>query len=379
MGVSQLSSNWAEHLPHHFYRQTPKVKAPFKTGLKIAELVDLTVRTSLSTLLAGVSVSAGYSGKKIADDIAASFSPENDHNNDEIFHHFKKATTVHRSKAKRPLTVRSGYFEKLWWQTAYDAEHPYEQHQNNESVVAYYLRHGDRPRPTIILVHGFIAANWSINEFFLGMNFLYDLGCDVILKTLPHHGERQSPTSLVSGLDYVSGGLRSLNHAVVQSTYDIRALIDYLEEDCGVTDIGLSGLSLGGYTTALVAGLEKRLKFAMPIIPIISIPDAMMEWKPLDRALNAIMDDFNLDMQKLRQPMAYHSPLNRPAAIDSDKLMIIAGIGDKMATPRHAEALQKHWGGCQLHWFEGSHALPLDRANTNAAKHNFLKRIGFIG
>lgn len=378
MQLGNTSLNWIDQLPHHFYRQEANVTAPFIPALKLAETVDLAIRTSISSILAGISIPAGFTGDKIAEDIEISEKPNTPQSDDSIFHEFKKHATIHREKVRQPLTVRKGIFEKLWWQTAYRSEESYEQHTNNKLAVAYHLRHGDKPRPTIILVHGFIAANWSINEFFLGMNYLYDLGCDIVLKTLPHHGERQGPSSYFSGIDYVSGGIQNLNHAVVQSTYDIRALVDYLTEDCQVEKVGLSGLSLGGYTSALMAGLEDRFEFVMPIIPIISIPDAMMEWKPLDKTLNNIMDNFSLNMPKLRQTMAFHSPLTREAKLKPERLMIIAGLGDKMATPRHAEALQKHWNGCHLHWFKGSHALPLDRNNTNIAKGNFLRSINFV-
>jgi len=88
-----------------------------------------------------------------------------------------------------------------------------------------------------------------------------------------------------------------------------------------VPKVGLTGLNLGGYTTALLAGLEPRLEFALPVVPIVSIPDAMMEWKPLDRLMTGIMT--------------------------------IAGHEDRMASPRHTVALQRHWHGCQAHWLNG--------------------------
>ncbi len=378
MLVNLNNAHWVHQLPHQFYRQKLRPQKTLSPTIKLAESLDLAIRTSLSTILAGVSIPAGYTGEKIARDIQVAEQADQLDPFDQRFYGRRRHTSFHRGRARRPLTVQKGVFEKLWWQTAYQPQQDYLQHERNELAVAYYWRHGDKPRPTVILVHGFVAAGWSVNEFFLGMSYLFNLGCDIVLKTLPHHGERQRPGNLISGLDYVSGGIQSLNHAVVQSTYDIRALVDFLERECRVESIGLSGLSLGGYTSALMAGLEQRFKFVMPVIPIVSIPDAMMEWKPLNQKLEHIMQEFALDMPQLRQTMAFHSPLTRKALLPPERLMIIAGIGDKMATPKHAKLLQQHWDGCHLHWFGGSHVMPLEKAGTNKAKNHFLREIGFI-
>lgn len=378
---------WVDTLPVDFYRRDFEVKPHFSPILKAAEGVDLLIRTVLASLLTGVSIPSGYTGEKIAaifrdDTYRARWGNDND-----IFHQPRQVTAFDVQQVRRPLGVKQGVFERLRWRSCHETNlnasnlKPQSIHvrqPNNDWVTAYLWRHGDSPRPTVIFVHGFMAATWEINEFFLGMKSLYELGCDVVLKTLPHHGERRSSMAKISGLDYVSGGIESLNQAVIQSTYDIRTLVDYLKNQRHVEKVGLTGLSLGGYTSALIAGLENRLEFVMPVIPIISIPDAMMEWKPLDQALLRIMRKFSLDIRQLRQTMAFHSPMSRSALLPSTRLMIIAGMGDKMASPRHAEALQKHWQGCDLHWFEGSHALPLQRARTDRAKQIFLEKIGFL-
>ena len=136
-------------------------------------------------------------------------------------------------------------------------------------------------------------------------------------------------------------------------------------------------MSLGGYTSALMAGLESRFEFVMPIVPIISIPDAMMAWRPLDKAINKIVNDHHLDIPTLRDVMAAHSPLSFSPLLPPEKLMIVAGQGDRMALPHHAETLQKHWGDCELHWFRGSHVLPMQRERTLQAKFRFLENIDF--
>ncbi|MCP5018988.1 MAG: hypothetical protein GY938_27475 [Ketobacter sp.] len=372
------NTHWADRMPAGFYQQAADIVEPFGVGLNVVKGLDVAVRTVLASLISAVSVPAGYSGSRVAADIAALIQQgQCDHPLAPFSQPIEQATfTV--EPVKPPLMVNRGIFERVTWQSVYTGNDAYQPSATNQSAVAYLWRHGDRPRPTVVVLHGFIASWWAPNEYFMGLSDLYDQGCDVVLKTLPHHGDRNHSRLSLSGLGYVSGGIQHLNHAVVQSTYDIRSLIDFLLGQLNAPRVGITGLSLGGYTTALIAGLEPRLSFALPIVPIVSIPDAMMEWKPLDRLLNGIMEQFGLSMAELRKTVAFHSPLAMPAQLDREKLMIVAGYGDRMASPRHTEALQNHWQGCDVHWFKGSHVVQLGRRDILDARKAFLRRVGFI-
>ena len=44
---------------------------------------------------------------------------------------------------------------------------------------------------------------------------------------------------------------------------------------------GISGLSLGGYLSALMASVEPRLKFAIPNSPLVTPIDMALQWQPL--------------------------------------------------------------------------------------------------
>lgn len=373
----QPKPHWFDQLPVDFYRCATEVVEPPGASLTISKWLDLAVRTVLASVISTVSGPAGYSGEKIAADITALLGDRCEGDTLAPFARPLTTPVFTIEPANRPPLVREGLFECLRWRSPYIANQGTCPSEMNQNVLAYRWRHGDRPRPTVVVLHGFIASWWTPNEYFLGLSDLYHQGCDVVLKTLPYHGDRRGSKLSLSGLGYVSGGIQHMNHAVVQSTYDVRTLVDFLLQE-GVPQVGLTGLSLGGYTTALLAGLEPRLAFALPVVPIISIPDAMMEWKPLDRLLNGIMQQFGLSMVELRQTVAFHSPLAMAVQLPSDRLMIVAGYGDRMASPRHTEALQRHWHGCDVHWFKGSHVMHLGRGEILNARASFLRRIGFV-
>lgn len=366
---------WVNQLPDDFYRQPQNIRPPFDPAMTVTMLVDLMVRTGLATCVAGLSVPASFLGISLGDILHGEYSSHSG-NDEEVFHRPRPLPAFTVTPAHRPKAVVGGVFEKLLWPSVYEAN-DYVSHNNNDNAVAWYWRHGDRPRPTVVLVHGFLAPWWEVNEYYLGSRYLFELGCDVVLKTLPHHGPRSRFAKKVSGMDFVTRGIDSLNHSVVQSTYDIRTLMDFLQQQ-GVERIGMAGVSLGGYTTALLAGLDNRLHFAIPHLPIVSLPDAIMEWTPLNSAMRAALRWYGASVRDLRATMALHSPLSRPTLLTPDRLMIIGGMGDRLASPRHAEMLQQHWGHCHVHWFAGAHAVIRQQAQINQAKKAFLESIGFI-
>jgi len=66
---------------------------------------------------------------------------------------------------------------------------------------------------------------------------------------------------------------------------ELRALIDWLEEERGVSKVGITGISLGGWTAVLLASVEDRLQFAIPNVPVVSPFDLMLEWQPTGLAI----------------------------------------------------------------------------------------------
>lgn len=379
---------WTDLLSVDFYRHIPTILSqpsgavPFGSdaALNIAKACDIAVRTSLSTLIAGISIPTGYHGETLARELERPVLCREkiitEHN---AFKPTNRRISV--TQAKRPRGVEGGRFEKLSWASSYEPDgdevHSYAQHAHNRRVCAYHWRHDNKPRPTIVFLHGFAASAWSLNNYFMRLEQMYHRGYDVVLTTLPHHGMRSGRGRWLSGFNYISGGIHQLNHSVVQSTFDTRYLLDYLSLNLETEKVGLCGMSLGGYTAALMAGLDSRFKFVMPIVPIVSIPDAMLAWRPLDRAIKKIIADHQVDILTLRKTMAAHSPLSFEPLLESNELMIVAGIGDKMAPPSHAEQLQSHWENCNIHWFRGSHVMPLERQQTLQAKLRFFDSIGF--
>lgn len=244
----------------------------------------------------------------------------------------------------------------------------FEAMRRNTFAYAQYWCHGDEPRPTLILIHGFAADPHWLNAHALSLAGFYQRGYDILLFTFPHHGRRAERASWFSGQGLFGNGLVSFNEAPLHAIQDLRVFIDYLQGR-GVEHIGVAGISLGGYTAALLAAVDARLAYCIPIVPAVSPIDAFLEWQPTGLLLSRLMRNQGVSVAEMRGLLAVHNPLTYSSPMDGRRMLIIGGAGDRVTMPRHLRLLQRHWPGSTLHWFPGNHILHLGRGE-------YLERMG---
>lgn len=268
--------------------------------------------------------------------------------------------------------------ELLGFRSPYTARHPevradYARHHHNHQVVAQHWRHPDGPRPTLIFMHGVVADAFWFNSVMFSLRWFYQQGYDILLYTLPFHGYRGGHFDPFSGFGYFAHGVAQTNEAMLQAVYDLRIWINYLEAQ-GAPAIGVSGLSLGGYITALAAAADARLAFAIPNAPVVMPVDMLLEWQPMAWALRRLMAKHDLGITELRHAMAVHCPLTWQPAIAPERLLVIGGAGDRFTPPRYVRALHEHWVGSQLHWFPGNHVVHLHQGEYLRLMLHFMNR-----
>ena len=275
-----------------------------------------------------------------------------------------------------------GYCRDLTFQSPFVPVNPrlhglWRRRRRNNRAHARYWRHADGPRPTIMAIHGFGAEAYSLNQWLFEVPTFYKMGYDVLLFTLPFHGPRQARLSPFSGHGFFSRGIAGINEAFCQAVYDFRIFLNHLQRVRGVSEVGVTGISLGGYTSALLAAVEPRLAFAIPNVPVASLPDLVLEWRPISAAVHLVLDQMNANIHRARRLLASVCPLSYAPVLPKERLMVIGGVGDRMAPPKHARLLWDHWGRCRIHWFPGSHLIHLDRGEYVREMAKFFKDIRF--
>jgi dienelactone hydrolase len=243
-------------------------------------------------------------------------------------------------------------------------------------LVDHWVHEPGRPRGTVLALHGFTMGNPRIDATVLLASHWYRRGLDVALLTLPHHGARKPADARFSGEHFAVPDVSRLGEAVREAIYEIRQVTHWLREESGAP-VGLIGLSLGGYLAALAAGLLDDLDFAVPMVPPVCIGD--LAWRFFTRTRHhreggAVV----LTLEELRRGFRIHSPLTHPLRIPKERVMIVAGRGDRVVPPEHPAALHRHWGEPRIHWFSGSHLAPFGRGRVARAVLGHLESIGIL-
>ena len=246
----------------------------------------------------------------------------------------------------------------------------------NNVVHAQHWRHDDGPHPTLCVIHGFMGSSYLANGRFFTLPWYYRSGYDVLMYTLPFHGPRAEKYSPFSGFGYFAGGLGGFAEAMAQAVHDFRSIIDYLRHT-GVDRIALTGISLGGYTSTLVASVDDRLEAVIPNCPVVTPATMLDDWFPANKLMGLGLRMSKISRDELKAGLSYHSPLNYRPLVPQDRRMIITGLGDRMAPPGQAVMLWEHWNRCALHWFPGSHVLHVSQLDYLRRMTQFLRQVMF--
>jgi dienelactone hydrolase len=238
-------------------------------------------------------------------------------------------------------------------------------------LVEHWMHERKPPRGTVLALHGFSMGQPRLDGFALFAAQWFARGLDVALLTLPYHGARSPREARFSGQRFAQPDPTALNDAVRRAAYDVHVVRGWLREQTGLP-VGLLGLSLGGYIAALLAGLCDDLDFVMPMVPPVCIGD--LAWRFVAR--DAGTTPYSRD--ELRATYRVHSPLTYRLRVPKERVLIIAGRGDRIVPPEHPHALWQHWGEPRIHWFSGSHLAPFGRGRILAAAADHLTRLGIL-
>lgn len=256
------------------------------------------------------------------------------------------------------------------------AREPYARARANHTVHARWWTSG-RGRPTLLAIHGWGGgAHWVSERTFAVARWLRE-GYDVAALVLPHHAERAGGVAW----RWPSADPVLTNDGFAQAILDARALATWLRSR-GSSAIAALGMSLGGYVTALWAGLAGPgepggLDAAIAMIPAVDM--AALMWRhgehgPLVRAAAR----HGIDEALLAEIYAVHAPLSRPPRLARERLAVIAGRGDRITPPDQAAQLAAHWG-VEVAWFDGGHLAQVGRGDALRGVRDQLAALEFPG
>ncbi|MBX3209548.1 MAG: alpha/beta hydrolase family protein [Labilithrix sp.] len=273
--------------------------------------------------------------------------------------------------------VRSGVWEAAW-PSAFEpflaevAERYLSRVENRTARARLYLAGSADAvtrRPAIIAVHGYMGGQWLIEENAWPIEWLLRRGLDVVLPVLPLHAGRGGAHRGAPA--FPSSDPRLTNEGFRQAVTDIRTLVRWLRER-GAPKVGVMGMSLGGYTSALTATVTDEIDFVMPMIPLASIADFAREQGRLGDGVRA--DEQHAALERANWIV---SPLARPLRVPGARALVVAAENDRITPVAHAIRLARHFG-CEMRTIAGGHLLQIGRSDAFRALAALLERDGII-
>lgn len=352
-------------------------------------IADVGLRTAIASVVAGAVLPSVVSG---ALNRSASrrerqglefYAEVAQHQNSELSFPAPGSLPDVRVRRADPLTeyIAKGHVDVISFRSSFHPLNPsmrdrWSSYSRNNIAWAQHWRHDDGPRPTLCLIHGFMGSAYLFNGLFFSLPWFFHMGYDVLLYTLPFHGRRAEKSSPFSGYGYFANGLTGFAESMAHAVHDFRSVVDWLCHN-GVDRIALTGMSLGGYTSALAASVDNRLQAVIPNVPVVNPESTFDDWWPASTLVAATRTISGVSREASRAASAYHSPLNYTPKVAKDRRLIITGLGDRLAPPQQAEALWEHWDRCKLHWFPGNHILHVSQPAYLRRMNRFLRPLMF--
>ncbi|MCB1271280.1 MAG: alpha/beta hydrolase [Microthrixaceae bacterium] len=221
----------------------------------------------------------------------------------------------------------------------------------NRTASAWVLAREDRPRPWLVCVHGFGMGAPFTDQFAFKVKRLHDeLGINMAGIVLPAHGSRRP--SPISGEQFLNFDLMNAVHGLSQALWDLRGLISWVRGR-EPTRLGLIGVSLGAYMSALCSAFEDDLDLVVAGIPVVDLVEMFRHHSPRHVHMRAL--EHHILDETAQDVMSVVAPLGMPVRVPPESRTMFAGLGDRLAPPFQARRLWEHWDDPEICWYPGNH------------------------
>lgn len=278
----------------------------------------------------------------------------------------------------RSASVRGTAYEHLSFESGY-LPHPdepgrerWQEYTANRTAHAWVLRHDDPSGPWLVCIHGY-QMGWPLIDLgaFPPEFFHKRLGLNYAVPTLPLHGLRK--VGRRSGDGFIGGEILDTIHAEAQAMWDLRRLLSWIRSQGG-GPVGVLGLSLGGYNTALLSCLDEDLACAIAGIPLADFTRAIFRHGPplflRDASEHGISED------DVRELLSVVSPLTLQTQVPHEGRYLFGGVADRLVSPDQVRDLWRHWDEPRIEWYQGAHLTFRAHARVRQLLREALRESG---
>jgi pimeloyl-ACP methyl ester carboxylesterase len=225
------------------------------------------------------------------------------------------------------------------WRSPIKTEFP----TNNIAYADFFPYKGCREAPTVLILHALMST--SPVGYHRCAEHFNELGWNACFIQLPYHYSRV-PQGYWNGELAITCNLIRNAEGLRQGVTELRQLMSALRER-GSGQFGVLATSYGGWIGALLAMVERDLRFVALMAPIVDIDHAI--WKsPAARCIRRELRRANIEPSLVARHFHLSSPIHNAPLCEPAQVLFVAGEFDSIAPLEQLEAIQQKWSGSEL-------------------------------
>jgi pimeloyl-ACP methyl ester carboxylesterase len=214
---------------------------------------------------------------------------------------------------------------------------------NNIACADFFPSGRGRRAPTVFILHALMST--SPVGYRRCAEHFNELGWNACFLQLPYHYSRV-PRGYWNGELAITCDLIRNAEGLRQGVTELRQLMSALRE-AGSGEFGVLATSYGGWIGALLAMVERDLRFAALMAPIVDIEHAI--WKsPAAWSIRRELRGADIEPSLVARHFHLSSPIHNVPRCDSARVLFVAGEFDAIAPLKQLETIQQKWRGSEL-------------------------------
>jgi len=214
---------------------------------------------------------------------------------------------------------------------------------NNIACADFFPSERGRSAPTVFILHALMST--SPVGYRRCAEHFNELGWNACFVQLPYHYSRV-PRGYWNGELAITCNLIRNAEGLRQGVTELRQLISALRER-GSGEFGVLAPSYGAWIGALLAMVERDLRFVALMAPIVNIEHAIWE-SPAARCIRRELRRANIEASLVARHFHLSSPIHNMPLCDPARVLFAAGEFDSITPLEQLEAIQQKWRGSEL-------------------------------
>jgi 1-acyl-sn-glycerol-3-phosphate acyltransferase len=215
--------------------------------------------------------------------------------------------------------------------------------RNNVARADFLWSAQGKNAPTVIILHALMSA--SHIGYRRWASHFNELGWNACFVHLPYHYSRV-PRGHWNGELAITANLIRNAEGLRQGVIEVRQLIAALRE-LGCKEFGILGTSYGGWVGALLAMVERDLRFVALMAPIVNVEHAIWE-NPGTAFMRRELRRANISPELVARHFHLSSPSHNEPLCDPARVLFVSGDFDLIARPEDVFAIHQKWRGSEL-------------------------------